>query len=66
MSTKERDLILLATDLQSSSVGLTKQQLKERVEARTGKKPSTRSLGECTMIYKSPWLRPIYMCSNER
>ena len=38
MSTK-RDLILLATDLQSSSVGLTKQQLKERVEARTGKKP---------------------------
>ena len=44
MSTKERDLILLATDLQSSSVGLTKRQLKERVEARTGKKPSTRSL----------------------
>ena len=44
MSTKERDLILLATDLQSSSVGLTKQQLKERVEARTGTIPSTRTL----------------------
>jgi len=44
MSTKERDLILLATDLQSSSVGLTKRQLKERVEARTGTIPSTRTL----------------------
>ena len=44
MSTKERDLILLAIDLQSSSGGLTKQQLKERVKARTDTTPSTRTL----------------------
>ena len=44
MSTKERDLILLATDLQSSSVGLTKQQLKERVEARNNLESYSYSL----------------------
>ena len=44
MSTKFRDLLLFATDLQSSSIGLTKEQMKERIEARTDIKPSTRSL----------------------
>ena len=44
MSTKERDLILLATDLQSSSVCLTKQQLKVRFQAGIDKTPSTMLL----------------------
>ena len=43
MATKLRDLMLLATDLQSSSIGLTKMQLIERCKDR-GFEPSKRTI----------------------
>jgi len=43
MATKLRDLMLLATDLQSSSIGLTKKQLIERCKDR-GFEPSKRTI----------------------
>ena len=43
MATKLRDLMLLATDLQSSSIGLTKMQLIERCKER-GFEPSKRTI----------------------
>ena len=43
MATKLRDLMLLATDLQSSSIGLTKKQLIKRCKDR-GFEPSKRTI----------------------